>query len=117
MVMNLDSFEEFYKKRGVNDRKRIAIEFAHSLNHPEIEKIILFGSVACGDDNEDSDIDILILTTDREKIEEDVYSKASDVLLETMEDISVKIITVEHFQKYREMPFYSNVTKEGVVIG
>ena len=28
------------------DRKKIAIDFAKSLDYPEIEKIILFGSVA-----------------------------------------------------------------------
>ena len=42
------------------DKKQLAIDFAKSLNHPEIEKIILFGSVARGDDREESDIDILI---------------------------------------------------------
>jgi len=44
------------------DRKQLAIDFARSLNHPEIEKIILFGSVARGDDTKDLDIDILIIT-------------------------------------------------------
>ena len=100
------------------NRKRLAIEFAKSLNHPEIKKIILFGSVARGDDTKNSDIDILILTKEKsEKIKKNVYSKASDVLLETMEDISVKISTVEHFQKYKSMPFYDNISKEGVIIG
>jgi predicted nucleotidyltransferase len=46
------------------DRKQLAIDFAKSLNHPEIERIILFGSVARGEDTKDSDIDVLILTTD-----------------------------------------------------
>jgi predicted nucleotidyltransferase len=100
------------------NRKQLAIDFAKSLNHPEIEKIILFGSVARGEDIKHSDIDILILTTDKtKKIKKDVYSKASDILLETMEDISVKINTVDHYQKYKDMPFYSNIRKEGVVIG
>ncbi|KZX17012.1 nucleotidyltransferase domain protein [Methanobrevibacter cuticularis] len=100
------------------DRKQLAIDFAKSLNHPEIEKIILFGSVARGDDTKDSDIDILILTTEKtKKIKKDIYSKASDILLETMEDISVKINELEHYQKYKDMPFYSNIRKEGVVIG
>ncbi|MDR2966539.1 MAG: nucleotidyltransferase domain-containing protein [Methanobacteriaceae archaeon] len=100
------------------DRKQLAIDFAKSLNHPEIEKIILFGSVARGDDTKDSDIDILIIATNKtKKLKKDVYSKASDILLETMEDISVKINPVEHYQKYKDMPFYSNIRKEGVVIG
>lgn len=77
------------------NRKQLAIDFAKSLNHPEIEKIILFGSVARGDDTEDSDIDILIITTnidDDLKIEDDIYGKTFDILLETGEYLSVKII-------------------------
>ena len=43
------------------DRKQLAMGFADSLkHHPEIEKIILFGSVARGEDRKDSDIDIII---------------------------------------------------------
>ena len=35
-------------KSGNMDRKQLAIDFAKSLNHSEIEKIILYGSVAHG---------------------------------------------------------------------
>ena len=44
------------------DRKQLAIDFAKSLDFPGIEKIVLFGSVARGDDTDDSDIDVLIIT-------------------------------------------------------
>jgi predicted nucleotidyltransferase len=57
------------------NRKKLAIDFSKSLNHPEIEKIILYGSVARGDDKKDSDIDILIITyniDDDLKIEDDI---------------------------------------------
>ncbi|MDR2831242.1 MAG: hypothetical protein LBB45_09495 [Methanobrevibacter sp.] len=40
------------RKKEVIDRKQIAIDFANSLNHPENERIVLFGSVAREDDNE-----------------------------------------------------------------
>jgi len=102
------------------DRKQLAIEFAKSLNHPEIEKIILFGSVARGEDTAESDIDILIITkniNDDLKIRDDVYDKVIDVLLETMVRISVKMRTIEHYETYKDFPFYSNVEKDGVLIG
>jgi predicted nucleotidyltransferase len=102
------------------DRKQIAIDFAKSLNHPEIEKIILFGSVARGDDTEESDIDILIFTNKEEdefEIRDDVYGKTFRTLLETGEYLSAKIIPIDHYEKYKGFSFYSNVDKEGVVIG
>ena len=62
------------------NRKQIAIDFANSLNHPEIEKIILFGSVAREEDTEESDIDILIITKsgDEFQIKDDVYTKVME---------------------------------------
>jgi len=99
------------------DRKKIAIEFANSLNHPEIKKIILFGSVAREEDTKKSDIDILILTTDENKIEDDVFDVSTKLLLKTGEYISPKIIPIEQYEKYKNFSFYTNVKKEGIIIG
>ncbi|KZX14468.1 nucleotidyltransferase domain-containing protein [Methanobrevibacter filiformis] len=102
------------------NRKKLAIDFASSLNHPEIEKIILYGSVARNEDKNDSDIDILIITSEIDddlKIEDDIYSKTFDILLETGEDLSVQIIHNEHYQTHSDFPFYMNIAKDGVLIG
>ena len=102
------------------DRKQLAIDFAKSLNHPEIEKIILFGSVAREEDTKESDIDIIIFTKkdcDEFKIEDDVYDKVMEIVYEHMEYISAKIIPINHYKKYKDFSFYSNVDKEGIVIG
>jgi predicted nucleotidyltransferase len=102
------------------DKKQLAIDFANSLNHSEIEKIILFGSVARGEDRKDSDIDILIITfniNDDLKIEDEIYSKTFDTLLETGEYLSVKMIDSEHYKKHRNFSFYRNIEKDGVLIG
>ena len=102
------------------DRKQLAIDFAKSLNHPEIEKIILFGSVARGEDTEESDVDILIITknyNDDLKIRDDIYDKVWDILLNTMVYISVKMRSLEHYETHKDFTFYSNVEKDGVLIG
>jgi predicted nucleotidyltransferase len=102
------------------NRKQIAIEFAESLKHPEIMKIILFGSVARGDDNEESDIDVIIITneeSDKFKIDGDVYGKLVDNIVQYDVYISVKIIPKNHYEKYRNRTFYKNIEKDGVLIG
>jgi predicted nucleotidyltransferase len=104
----------------VMNRKQIAIDFVKSLNHAEIEKIVLYGSVARDEDEKDSDIDILIITShvvDDLKIEDDIYGKAFDTLLETGEYLSVKMIDSEHYKKHANFSFYRNVEKEGILIG
>ena len=55
----------------MHNRIEIAREFAHAIDSEDIIKIILFGSVARGDDTEDSDIDILIISDYRNEIWED----------------------------------------------
>ena len=102
------------------NKKQLAIDFASSLNHPEIEKIILFGSVARGEDTDESDIDIMIITknnNDELKISDDIYDKVMDILLDTMVRISVKMRSIEQYETYKDFSFYSNVEKDGVLIG
>ncbi|KZX15228.1 nucleotidyltransferase domain protein [Methanobrevibacter cuticularis] len=102
------------------DRKQLAIDFAKTLNHPEIEKIILYGSVARDEDSKDSDIDILIIVSnvdDDLKIEDDIYEKTFDTLLKTGESLSVQMVDNEHYKKYSHFSFYKNVKKDGVLIG
>lgn len=104
----------------MNKRVKLAKNFTSSLNHPEIEKIILYGSVARNEDKKDSDIDILIITRnvdDDLKIEDDIYGKVFDVLLETGEYLGVHIIPKEHYLTHSDYPFYINVEKDGVRIG
>ena len=46
----------------MHNRVEIAREFANAIKSDYIIKIILFGSVARGDDREESDIDVLIVS-------------------------------------------------------
>jgi predicted nucleotidyltransferase len=99
------------------DRKQLAIDFAMSLNYPEIEKIILFGSVARNEDKKDSDIDILIIAKNKHKVENQIYDKAYDVYLNEDENISVKLFSLEDYEYNKNTNFISNVEKEGILIG
>ena len=99
------------------NRKQLAIDFAKSLNHPEIKKIILFGSVARDEDSNDSDIDILVIAKDKYKVEDDIYSKAFDIYLNKDEDISVILLSTEDYKYNENSSFMANVEKEGILIG
>ena len=82
----------------------------------DIIKIILFGSVARGDDTEESDIDILIVTTDSDELSDEINSAAVDIILEKDEFISPHVMSEEHFNKTIDYPFLTNVLNEGIVI-
>ena len=90
--------------------EKMEVLFGRSLN-----KIILYGSYARGDYKENSDIDIMILTSMSEDeiriIENQVYDIAYDYQL------SDNIMISDHFHYWLgALPYYDNVEKEGVVL-
>lgn len=100
----------------MRDKKQIAIDFAKSLNHPEIEKIILFGSVARGEHRENSDMDILVIAKDKYEVEDEIYSKSFDIYLNKDEEISVLLLSTEDYKYNENSNFLANVEKEGISI-
>lgn len=107
------------------DKKDIIYRFAKMLRQmlgDRLTKVILYGSYARGDYNENSDIDIMVLTTfsdeEIEQVESRVFDLAFDFLMEYGIDISVIVKNDEHFYHWLgALPFYNNVDKEGIVIG
>ncbi|MBR0369815.1 MAG: nucleotidyltransferase domain-containing protein [Methanobrevibacter sp.] len=100
----------------MNNRYNIVREFADAIRSDDIVKIILFSSVARGDDTEESDIDILIITTNSDELSDEINSAAVDIILEKDEFISPHVMSEEHFNKTIDYPFLNNVLKEGIVI-
>ncbi len=81
-----------------------------------LKKIILFGSVARGEDTKDSDIDILIITNNKSKIIDDVYSKVGKIILELDEYLSVKIIRKNNYEQVKNSHIMTSIEKEGILI-
>ena len=84
-----------------------------------LRKIIVYGSYARGDYNENSDIDIMVLTSlsdDKiEPVEDMLYDMAFDILMDYGIQISVIVKNEEHFRYWLgALPFYDNVEREGV---
>lgn len=102
-------------RKSVNEFARRALEKYGD----KIDSIILFGSVAREEANEESDIDLLVVTIgDRFMMRRELSEIVLDILLETGEYISVKTLSVEDFKflKGVKSSFLTNVIKEGVFI-
>lgn len=82
-----------------------------------IEKIIMFGSKARGDFSQDSDIDILVVTNNK-NISRTISDEAFDILLKYGVYLSLKIMELSHFQKINNVMtgFSQNIKKEGIVL-
>ena len=115
-----------YSGKGVKmvNTHDILLNFAKQVKDilgDKLTKIILYGSYARGDYKENSDIDIMILTTltDEEirRIKTDIYDLAFDFQMEYDTDINVIVKNEEHFNYWLgALPFYDNVQREGIVL-
>ncbi|MBX9782532.1 MAG: nucleotidyltransferase domain-containing protein [Chitinophagaceae bacterium] len=83
-------------------------------------QIILFGSYARGDNRDDSDIDLLILSqniivSDMDK--KHIISELYDVELETGYPISSVILSSSDWNnRYFSTPFYFNIKQDGITL-
>ena len=85
----------------------------------QLIELKLFGSKARGDDQPDSDIDVLVIVaTDDSHIRESVYNIATDILLQTDLCISPKIISKDKFDQLRKenTSFIRNVSRDAITV-
>ena len=86
-----------------------------------LSTVIVYGSHARGDYNENSDVDVMILVKIPEEQIPDYIDEVSDCAFEYLMkygvDISPVLKNENHFKYWEEtLPYYRNVRKEGVVI-
>jgi len=83
--------------------------------------VILYGSYARGDYDEESDIDIVALV-DMDRMELKKYFKqvvelSSEINLEYGVMLSPSVLPYKEYEKYKnDLPYYSNIQSEGIVL-
>ena len=88
----------------------------------DIVGIYLYGSYARGDYSEDSDIDIVaIVKGNRNELQKklrSVWEQSAEIGLEHDVVVSPTVIPYDEFEAYKEeLPYYSNISREGRQIG
>ena len=100
----------------MKNRIEIAQEFANKIKNEYINSIVLFGSVARGEDNDDSDIDILIISNNTEIIEDAISNETFNIIAKYHELISAHVISEKHYEETKDYSFLTNVMKDGIIL-
>lgn len=90
-----------------------------SVMQEKLVRIVLYGSVAKGTPTKESDVDVALLMHGGldKKTEDALSDMIVDMNLKYDKVFSVIDIDFEKFQKWEQvMPFYRNVSREGVVL-
>ena len=106
----------------ISDRDRVAINAASQMlktRFPAVERVILFGSKARGDDDQDSDIDLLLLTSRPIdwKEREDVIDALFDIEMVHDVQISILVKTSTEWENgiCTVFPVHAEISKVGVL--
>lgn len=113
--------DDMCTKSELNIITTAVAEEAKRLLGDKLDSVILYGSYARGDYDDESDIDIMVrivTTTDKLREYRQMFIHlASELSLEYDIDVSVTLADTESFNRYhRALPFYANVEREGIKI-
>lgn len=95
------------------------IKYLNEIYPEDIFLVQLFGSRARGNAHSDSDYDILIVVSDRSKINRSIiYDYVLDINLKYNVQLSLKIYSLNEFenQKHKGIPFIKNALEEGYAL-
>lgn len=103
----------------INEILKKYVDEIHKLYGSRLKTVILYGSYARGDFDQDSDIDIMILVDLEDQEIREKGHLLSDITFDYNFDNDLAIMPVvknlDHFNKWlRAYPFYYNIKREGV---
>lgn len=97
----------------------LAQQIGEKIGFGGISKIVLFGSVARGEERPTSDIDVLVLV-EKDSFKQSVREKMLELSLEFSlvlgNPLSPVILTRKKFEDKKKKPLYANIAKEGLVV-
>ena len=110
---------EYCMPHSLNSVMDVYISGIKKIYGSHLKDVILYGSYARGDYNEESDIDIIILLDLTDEEIKSHRKNLSDLTFNTNidNDIDIKPIAknIDHFEKWvMNYPFYANVRREGI---
>ncbi len=105
----------------LNNIVHMVADGAKQLLGDRLNAVLLYGSYARGDYDEESDIDMMILidcpAEEMKQYRNPFIKLASRLSLDFSVEVSVTLTDTETFTKYKNyLPFYRNVEREGVRI-
>ena len=113
--------DDMCTKNELNSILQKLTQIYRSVYGENLVQVILYGSYARGDYHTDSDVDVVaIVHGDRKTLQQQlkkVWDFSCELELEYDTILSPTVIPYEEFKQYQtSLPYYRNISQEGVVI-
>ncbi len=94
-------------------------EDLHKVYGHYMDRVVLYGSYARGEQTPDSDVDIAVLL--KKGTTEDSNDKMVDIVVEYELDLAVTLSVIpielsQYLEWKKDLPFYKNIDKEGIIL-
>ena len=108
-------------KEQLDESLSDVVKAAKTVFGDKLNDVILFGSYARGDFDEESDVDIMLTvdcsTNELPGLKKNLYRDISEISLRNDIEISVCVTSAPIYQKHKSTyPFYENIEAEGIKI-
>lgn len=109
-------------KSQLNNITNELVRIYRNIYGDAIIKVLLYGSYARNDQNEQSDLDMVaIVIGNRLELQQKlkyVWEESAEIGLENDIVVSPTVIPYDEFEKYKTtLPYYMNIEKEGIKVG
>lgn len=96
-------------------------DYAKSVFGEKLQKVVLYGSYARGDYNDESDIDVMFIvdlpSEELNRYRKQINHFCADLNVSNCVFISPMLQSMTMFEEWKEaLPFYQNIIKEGVSV-
>ena len=111
---------EFNKKRSALSLKKACVLIENSMLEPFVERLILYGSTARGEQTYNSDIDLLLVLTKTKELQnykKYIYMLKSELtsMDQNLPDVDLNIVIGNDWEKNEDL-YYQDIRKDGIDI-
>ncbi len=118
ITINQESYCYPFLKQLFEAEEKTIEELKHAIKHPllETEIIILFGSIAEKKEEINSDIDLLVITKEKDLCEENIAKMQNLFSKKFGNVIAAQILTKKEFEKKKNKPFIKDLLSKKYIL-
>lgn len=124
--INTGNYRNWRKRTSIRQSNPVLMTSVHKmckdlaeLYGPILDRIVLYGSYARGEETAESDVDIALMLKD--SVSSQIHDRMTDIVVdyELAQGVTLSVVSIDcsnYMNWNKTLPFYKNIEKEGIVL-